>query len=1483
MRDFINGYGIRGLKYIIITASILFFIGYVLPVVLLNIPFVQRNVTDMAENELSELLGASVKTGAVDVSWLNRIVLRDVRIDDQKGETLLEAGNITAGFKLLPALKGRFILTTVRFFGISCHIKRDTPESETNLQFILDALSKSPRGNGSGIELQVHSIHIRRSSITYDVLNRENTGKQFNPGHIHVRNISGKLSLRHYGRDSIDARVDRLSFDEISGLNVNRLSMNITAGKDTAHVGNLTLRLPHSSVSVPSAGIRLSGVDSLPELLDRALLTVNIAPSRILPEDFSAFLPFLRDFPDVIDFSANISGSANDISLNRLDLQYGTAAAFSGNMELKGLTGRNEELYVLGQVRKLNVTAGGLREIYSRTGSHPALPEALMRLEKLEFTGEISGFTNHLVTFGNLSSPIGSVRMDMLIGSEKNAAIYLKGNVASSELRISDLFDEGNPYGKARFSAEIDIAKPAGQNVSGSVKAQVNEFDYNGYSYENIHLSVNFMKNEYRGLVHVNDPNGKIEFQGLFRNEGEKSLFDFMANIRNVRPDRLHLTDRYENPEVSFGINANFTGNSPDDFDGYIELEDLSISTSGDSLSLNGLRLETSADERPYKRTRISSDMINGEITGLYSFSSLAGDLLRTSGIYLPSLTGAFGDGAGKGENRFDFLFTVENTETVSDMLKLPAAFLRKSTVRGQYNSAANILHADIDAPLFSIGKTMFENGRLHLDNAGDSLNVELTASQNYKGNTHNYIRLESRAKDDVIDATLFWTNDKENRYEAEIRASALFVRENDAGKLRTEITIPQAQIILKDSLWNIEPASVTLSGGHIHVDNFYVTKGGQYLHIDGLISDNPKDLLLVDLNDIEISHIFDVLNIPSLQFGGRATGSVNASDLAGSMMLEGRLEVREFSFNQAVQGNLSLSSEWDGDRQGILLIGSIYHSDSVWTDVNGYIFPIGENRGLSLYFDANEINIAFLRKYMDSFADDISGRLFGNVHLYGSFSHIFLEGTPYVRDGKVKVSLLNTEYSFSDTVTVSESAIRTENTVLSDRNGNTGLLNFDFTHNSFRDMKYDLDIKVSNLLVYDVSEHDNPEIYGQVYASGAAVISGTEDFIRVGGNVRSDAGTSAGFNFAEKTAAESYDFISFVEKQEDSQPGADSGGRRDNGTGGGNGSSMDYQLDFMVNVTPDAKLELTVDPSSNDRIRGSGSGDIRIQYGSQNDVQMFGNYLISDGTYNFSLQQVIRKRFNIRDGGIVTFHGDPMTANLSISAIYSLTANIQDLDETFLLETANPSIPVNCVLKLDGRLQNPAITFDLELPSSNSEMERQVKSFIDTEDMMTRQIIYLLVLNKFYTPDYSRNDYRSNEFSAVASSALSAQLSSILGSLTDKVQIGTNIRSRQDGIKDTEVEMLLSSRLLNNRLLFNGNFGYKDNTIMTNAFVGEFDLEYKLSRNRDISLKAYNHANDLYRYNTKSLTRQGVGVTFRRDFSSLSDIFTGKRREEEE
>ena len=92
----------------------------------------------------------------------------------------------------------------------------------------------------------------------------------------------------------------------------------------------------------------------------------------------------------------------------------------------------------------------------------------------------------------------------------------------------------------------------------------------------------------------------------------------------------------------------------------------------------------------------------------------------------------------------------------------------------------------------------------------------------------------------------------------------------------------------------------------------------------------------------------------------------------------------------------------------------------------------------------------------------------------------------------------------------------------------------------------------------------------------------------------------------------------------------------------------------------------------------------------------------------------------------------------------------------------------------------------------------------------------------------------------SVASSTISSQLSNILGQISDKFSVAPTLRSNAGDFSDVEFDVALSSTLLNNRLLLNGNFGYRDKMLNNNQFVGDFDIEYLLNRKGNWRLKAY-------------------------------------------
>jgi hypothetical protein len=138
----------------------------------------------------------------------------------------------------------------------------------------------------------------------------------------------------------------------------------------------------------------------------------------------------------------------------------------------------------------------------------------------------------------------------------------------------------------------------------------------------------------------------------------------------------------------------------------------------------------------------------------------------------------------------------------------------------------------------------------------------------------------------------------------------------------------------------------------------------------------------------------------------------------------------------------------------------------------------------------------------------------------------------------------------------------------------------------------------------------------------------------------------------------------------------------------------------------------------------------------------------------------------------------------------------------------------------------------------------------------------------------------KGNELFSVASSTISSQLSSMLGKISENWSIAPNFRSDRGDFSDLEVDLALSSSLLNNRLRFNGNFGYRDKSLNTNQFIGDFDLEYLLNRSGSWRLKAYNRYNDQNYYLRSATTTQGVGIMFRRDFDKLFNFLKRKKKD---
>jgi hypothetical protein len=336
----------------------------------------------------------------------------------------------------------------------------------------------------------------------------------------------------------------------------------------------------------------------------------------------------------------------------------------------------------------------------------------------------------------------------------------------------------------------------------------------------------------------------------------------------------------------------------------------------------------------------------------------------------------------------------------------------------------------------------------------------------------------------------------------------------------------------------------------------------------------------------------------------------------------------------------------------------------------------------------------------------------------------------------------------------------------------------------------------------------------------------------------------------------------------------------------------MNVKVNLQIEVTPNAEMELIVDPKAGDMISGTGNGNLRVEFDTFSDLKLYGTYTINQGFYLFTLQNLIRKEFKIDQGSTLAWTGNPRNAQVNIRALYPLTASLKDLIDPSQLGSMRTSIPVNCVLKLTDNLMKPNINFDIDLPQSDEGVKQLVRNTINTDEMMNRQILYLLVFNRFYTPDYMRtastSNLGTNEALSFATSTLSAQLNNWISQLSknNNFSIGFDYRQTDQLSSDYQAQILYQP---NNRWIVNGNIGYRNDilTTNTNRFISDVDFQYLLTESGKLRFKAYNHTIDRYQLRTATQT-QGVGFMYKEDFVSVKDLFnyywhllTGTKKQE--
>lgn len=320
--------------------------------------------------------------------------------------------------------------------------------------------------------------------------------------------------------------------------------------------------------------------------------------------------------------------------------------------------------------------------------------------------------------------------------------------------------------------------------------------------------------------------------------------------------------------------------------------------------------------------------------------------------------------------------------------------------------------------------------------------------------------------------------------------------------------------------------------------------------------------------------------------------------------------------------------------------------------------------------------------------------------------------------------------------------------------------------------------------------------------------------------------------------------------------------------------------MTFNLHVTPDAEMNIIFDPISGQQLKARGNGDIEIKINAAGELTMTGPYEVEDGEYRFALKTFVSKNFKVAKGSKITWYGDPYLADLDIKTIYKLQTSLYPLMPPDLASNYRKNTDVNCVMALTNTLENPLIGFDIEIPRADNTIKSVMNSIRSNEQELTTQFFTLLIVNSFITPSSGIGNNTQTSGSTMAanytSELLANKFNSLLSQATGNVDVGFNYKPG-DNISNQEIAVALSTQSKDGRLVLNTNLGVSQGNSANNNpsnIIGDFNLEYMLSQQGDVRLRAYNESNEFNITNVQqSPYTQGVSVFYQKEFDNTKDL----------
>ncbi|QCK16094.1 translocation/assembly module TamB domain-containing protein [Mangrovivirga cuniculi] len=1461
---------------------------------LIQMPFVQSEITGRLKAKLEAETGYRVNFDKVGVLWYDEISLNGIQVYDRNDSLMADINRLIVNFDITGITKnGRVHLNKVALDRPTVHMIKHPGEDTLNLTVFIQSLKKLARKQTKTKRrtwVTFTDVFIDKGYFTYNYIEKDSfPPDRFDLFHFKISDINAHLEDFEIFNDSVSFYSDFLNTRDpvYNRLHIEDLQSNFLYCDNLMSFKDLNLDIGESTIK-DSLVFTYNSPAALSYFVDSVNIDARINNSILDAKDLSLFATYFKGQKAKHEVSGVFSGGVTDFSVYELNINYAQRSKIRGSMEFAGLPNVGETFMFL-TLDEANMYNEDLQRIIP--GQRDTL---LTPLGQTYIEGQFIGFINDFVSNAIFETEIGYIETDINLKLyEDDKAARYKGDLVLSNFDIGKYFNQPENFQEVSLVGEIKGSGLVLENADFILDATVSSLGIKGYNYQNIVTNARLASELFEGKLSIDDPNLQFTTEGTIDLNEDKELIQVTASLDTAFFRELNLSK--EKLSLSGDFNIDATGLSIDSLRGNAQFSNTDIEYKNNLLHVDTLSVISRKDTLG-REILLTSDLVNFNAEGDFNLTTAWSDLQILLKEYKYILSNekeklnTIKKSSSDESYDIDFTVTGFNMMPILDLVESNLQIQDTIALVGTFqNGETSILNGFLETDTLQIKNLIFKDLSVDLSTSKfrDSTNVLAYAVvQSSKQKVTEALNTENLFFEAI------WS---ENHIDLEFFAKQEGV-ENDAtiiGELdfltdSTRLRISKADFNILNKNWSIDQEnSISWIDRVFRVKNFDIYHENEQISFDGIISDSVFHELDLNVNNFQISTLNPLMRV---KYYGELNSDITLGNLLQSPEIDGVLSIDSLKVDDFLVGNVRGVSEFNKESQKIALDLNVIRQGFETISLKGDIFPKSDRNQLDLVATFDDANLTIFEPYLKKIFSDIKGTARGDFKITGMLDYPILRGNGFIDDGGIRMNYMNTYYTFRGAIFFDENQIGFRNLRLRDVNNALGILNGGIFHDGFEYFTLDLRGELENFKVLNTTLKQNELFYGEAFATGDLEILGSFENLYVTANATSEKGTHIHIPVSDEVeSTTTTDFITIEDA--DSDPVTEDEEEIE--------EEIDLSgliLDFNFDVTPDAYLEIIFDDKTGDILRGYGNGKIKMIIDTQGEFNMFGDYQIERGDYNFVFYNVINKHFSILPDSRITWYGDPYQGVLDIRASYSNLASLRpilNIPQDDQVTTTNTDVarkyPVNVLMDIDGPLLSPAVDFDIEIGDYPRQMLAEVQAFHrdvqNNEQYLNQQVFSLLVLGGL-TPRNTftvENTFAGNSMGELLSNQISYWLS----------QVDDNLDVNLDFQQFETFRVRLSYSMLDGRLTItrDGTFnnaanapGLDNSNQPVNELIGDWTIEYVLTQDGKLKVKMYNKTdyNNIYSL-TGSDVNAGLSLLYTENFDNINELLGRDKKKKKE